>query len=80
MTDIKPCTQEKCSFKRGSPFAHNCPRCSDCGCAPHMIDEDCDNCWNCKSDEGFIRSGIPDGTEKKEEAEAELEKEMEVER
>jgi hypothetical protein len=53
----KPCTQELCSFKKGSAAERFCPVCDECGAAQHRIDEDCVNCNDCLRSEGFIRKG-----------------------
>lgn len=60
MTNIKPCRQNKCDFRKESPLAHNCPICASCGCKPHEVDWDCVECCQCESDEGSIRNGTPD--------------------
>ena len=65
MTDIKKCTQTRCSFNEVNGGQIICPECSSCGAESNTIDEDCVNCWNCKSDEGYIRSGIPKALKEK---------------
>jgi hypothetical protein len=53
----KSCTQTKCCFLGTA----SCPRCSECGCPPNFVEHDtCVNCWNCLSDEGYVRNGTPD--------------------
>lgn len=55
-----PCKQTKCSFHQTRPNADGCPNCIECGADPHIIEDDlCVNCWNCMSDEGYIRKGEP---------------------
>jgi len=57
-----------------------CPRCAECGTAPHEIDEDCVNCWSCLKDEGFVRSGVPDKQTQEQPNKPEEEKPIEVTR
>lgn len=45
------CDQLKCAF---NSFG-GCRECSVCKAKPNEINEDCDKCWNCKSDEGILR-------------------------
>jgi len=45
------CDQMKCAFNQYG----GCRACQVCGAEPHEIDENCDRCWNCKSDEGVLR-------------------------
>lgn len=61
---IKECTQTKCCFHKNNGHPELCPRCNECDCPPHYIDENCVNCWNCLKDEGFVRSGNPELEEK----------------
>lgn len=72
MTNIKECKQIKCTFQKGRPLELMCPACT-CGAEPHLIDEDCTNCWNCLKDEGFIRKGEPEQKKKKEKEKKEKE-------
>jgi hypothetical protein len=54
----KPCTQTKCQFHQTRQQSDCCPTCAECGAEPHIIEDDlCVNCWNCMSDEGYIRKG-----------------------
>lgn len=50
---IIPCKQMKCAFILDSRL---CPVCI-CGAQPHIVNDECDACWNCMKDEGIIRSG-----------------------
>ena len=45
------CDQIKCAYNRMG----GCRVCENCGAKPNEIGEDCDTCWNCKSDEGILR-------------------------
>jgi hypothetical protein len=64
------CTQKKCCFHVDNNGENMCPVCNECGATSNIIEENtCVNCWNCLKDEGYVRSGRPDGlkseTEKK---------------
>lgn len=45
------CDQLKCAYN----IQGGCRACECCGAEPHEINENCDVCWNCKSDEGLLR-------------------------
>lgn len=46
------CDQTKCTFLQ---IGMGCRNCDTCGTEPYLIDDNCDRCWNCKSDEGILR-------------------------
>ena len=48
---IMKCDQMKCTFNQ----IGGCRKCELCGAEPNEINDDCDKCWNCKSDEGVLR-------------------------
>jgi len=55
------CSQTKCQYhiSHGPLAAIMCPECSECGAESNIINNDsCVNCWNCISDDGFLRSGL----------------------
>ena len=58
MTNLRQCDQVRCGFL--TQYPQMCPRCASCKADPHVIDEDCCDCWNCLKDEGHIRNGTPD--------------------
>jgi len=67
MNKKKKCPQMKCVFNQ----LGGCRACSVCGCEPNFIDDNCDKCWNCCSDEGILRWDLGE-EESEEELQAEL--------
>ena len=51
MKKMVKCDQIKCGYN----ICGGCRPCKTCSAKPHEINEDCDTCWNCHSDEGILR-------------------------
>jgi len=68
------CDQVKCVFNQMG----GCRPCAVCNAKPNEINDNCDRCWNCRSDEGLLRWDN-NNDEKEEIAEAKKEKEQIIE-
>jgi hypothetical protein len=62
---LRKCPQEKCFFNR---IGMGCRVCQVCKAKPHIIDDNCDKCWNCAYDEGVLRWEDEENTETEQEA------------
>lgn len=54
MKSKKSCPQNKCIHNQIG-VGQGCRPCEECGCSPNLIDENCDRCKSCCSDEGVLR-------------------------
>ena len=59
---MRDCKQVKCGFHK-SQGNIGCPTCEFCGTEPHLINEQCDKCWNCENDDCIIRGAQSKGVE-----------------
>lgn len=48
---IKPCEQNLCTLKING----QCPECKSCGAQPNKVEENCEICWCCTHDAGYVR-------------------------
>ena len=48
------CPQEKCVHNQIG-YGVGCRKCAECGCKPNIIDQNCDRCLSCSTDDGVLR-------------------------